>query len=260
MQGISWQAHGAGPPLLLVNGYAATGADWDPALLEGLARDFTVICPDNRGMGGSALDGTPLSVGSMAADLAGVLDALELERAAVAGWSMGGFVAQELAAAHPERVSALALLATDPGGAGARRAAPAVTARLFDHGGTPREQATRLVDLLFPPEVAAGVDAEFGEVVAAARAALSEETLDAQEGAMAAWYAEPAEARLAAIEGPALVMAGELDIVIPAANSATLAAALPAARLETFAGAGHAFIAQEALAVTAGIRDFLASH
>lgn len=258
MQGIAWQTQGTGPPLLMVNGYAATGADWDPALLDELAHDFTVVCPDNRGMGDSPPVAGRLTVAHMAEDLVGVLDGIGVERAAVAGWSMGGFLAQELAASHPERVCGLVLMATDPGGEEAVRAEPAATARLFDHGGSPREQASRLISLLFPEPLAGRVDAEFGEVVASARAALSEPALFAQEEAMDAWYAEPARSRLVAIRPPVLVMAGELDVVIPPANSAALAAALAEARLETFPGGGHAFIAQEAPAVARLIEDFLA--
>ena len=242
---------------MMVNGYAATGTDWDPILLGKLARDFTVVCPDNRGTGGSELAaGAAITVGEMAADLLGVLDALEVEAVALAGWSMGGFVAQELAASHPERVGSLILLATDCGGPEAVLSEPDVAERLFDHSGTPREQASRLIALLFPPGPAAEIDARFGDVVAAARAALSTEALDAQEAAMAAWYAEPAEPRLAAIRAPTLVMAGDEDIVIPAANAPRLAAAIDAAELRTFPGAGHAFIAQQAPQVASAIRDF----
>jgi pimeloyl-ACP methyl ester carboxylesterase len=257
MPELAWKEHGSGRPLLLVNGYGATGADWDPILLGKLAREFRLICPDNRGMGESELgDPAALSIEAMADDLAGLLDALGIERADVAGWSMGGFVAQALAAGHPERVGSLALLATDGGGPGAILPEPAAAARLFDHSGTPREQATRLIELLFPAPVAAEVDAQFGAVVAAARAALSPAALTAQEAAMGAWHATPAEGRLAAIGAPALVMAGEEDVVIPAANAPLLAAAIGAAELRTFPGAGHGFIAQEAPRVAGAIRDF----
>jgi 3-oxoadipate enol-lactonase len=254
---LAWTRYGSGSPLLMVNGYAATGADWDPMLLGKLARDFTLLCPDNRGMGGSDLGEKRMTIAHLAADQVALLDALEIERADVAGWSMGGFVAQELAAAHPERVGNLVLLATDPGGPDAVLGGHEEMARLYDHGGTPREQATRLISLLFPPGVAEDVDAQFGEAVAEARAALSAAALTAQEEAMHAWYEAPASPRLEGIRAPTLVMAGERDVVIPAVNSEALAASISSARLERFPGAGHAFIAQEAPAVASLIRDFL---
>jgi pimeloyl-ACP methyl ester carboxylesterase len=236
---------GDGPPLLLVNGYAATGADWDPELLSGLASAFEVICPDSRGMGGSTLVDGPLTVDAMVADLEALLDALGLERVALAGWSMGGFVAQRLAELAPARVSALALLSSDAGGPQALRPDPAVWARLTDHSGTPREQASRLISLLFPPELAPEIDREFGDAVAAARAALSEPALSAQEEAMDAWLATEREAPDPATAPPVLIVHGVEDAVIPVANAELLAARWPGARIERIEGGGHAFMAQE---------------
>lgn len=257
--GIAWTRHGEGPPLLLVNGYAATGADWDPAFIAGLAEGFAVLCPDNRGMGASDLGEGPMTVDRLVEDLVGLLDALEIERAPVAGWSMGGFVAQALAAAHPKRVGGLVLLATAAPGSESVAADPAVTARLFDHSGTPREQASRLIGLLFPEGVAEEVDAEFGEVVAAARAALSPTALAAQEELIRRWHGEPAGLSLAAIDAPTLVMAGEEDVVIPPGNATILASAIAGAQLKLFPGAAHAFISQEAQRASGSIREFLAA-
>jgi pimeloyl-ACP methyl ester carboxylesterase len=139
---FAWRMLGEGAPLLLVNGYAASSADWDPALLTLLARSFELICPDNRGTGGSELgDADELTVGAMAVDLERLLDALELERAAVAGWSMGGYVSQRLALRAPARVSALTLLASAPAGPSGVLGEPAARRALVDHSGTPREQA-----------------------------------------------------------------------------------------------------------------------
>ncbi len=192
---LAWRSLGAGPPLVLVNGYSATAADWDPTLLGALAASFELICPDNRGVGDSQLgDPGELSIDAMANDLILLLDALGIEQASFAGWSMGGFAAQSLAMLAPARVRAMVLLATDPGGPAATLADPDVWARLTDNSGSPREQATRLLAVLFPPEVAVAIDRMFGEVVASARAALSPVALRAQERAIEAWHArEPPE-------------------------------------------------------------------
>ncbi|HSK48884.1 MAG TPA: alpha/beta hydrolase [Solirubrobacterales bacterium] len=243
---FAYRIVGAGPPLLLINGYAATGGDWDPTLLTELGRSFEVICPDNRGVGGSVLGEDELAVGGMAADLEALLDALGLQRTPVIGWSMGGFVAQALARRTPGRVTALGLLSTDPGGAEAVLADPADWARLIDHSGTPREQASRLIALLFPPGLAPEIDRQFGEVVAAARADLSPATLAAQERAMAAWHIQSlGDAPTGTDLLPVLIAHGSEDVVIPAANAERLAARWPGARVELFAGGGHAFMAQE---------------
>ncbi|HEV7770463.1 MAG TPA: alpha/beta hydrolase [Solirubrobacterales bacterium] len=254
-------AVGAGPQLLLINGYAATAADWDPTMLAGLARSFELICPDNRGVGDSELGGEPLTIDGMAADLEGLLDTLGLERVPVVGWSMGGFVAQRLVQRAPKRVERLALLSTDAGGPGAVLAAPEDWGRLTDHSGTSREQASRLISLLFPPPVAAEIDRQFGEVVAAARAELSLQALAAQEAAMDSWHAEDGSGPAGAPEGAGalsvLIAHGSEDVVIPVANAAVLADHWPGAEVELFAGGGHAFMAQEPQRIAELLISFL---
>lgn len=98
----------------------------------------------------------------MAQDALELMDAEGIETADLAGWSTGGFVAQELAASAADRVRHLALLGTDPGGPSATLADPATWAELIDYSGTPREQATRILRLIFPPELGAQIDALHG--------------------------------------------------------------------------------------------------
>lgn len=254
---LAWRSSGDGEPLLLVNGYAASAADWDPTLLQALGRSFALICPDNRGIGASQLgDPFELTIDAMAADLQRLLDALGIERAPVAGWSMGSYVAQRLALRSPARVQALVLLASAPGGPTAVSAEPGVWERLTDHSGTPREQATRLIALLFPPDVAAQIDRQFGDVVADARAQLSPESLAAQERALAAWHAEP-QALPGSDSPPVLAICGSEDIVIPPQNSDALAARWPGTSVERIAGGGHAFMAQQPERVAQLIVDFV---
>lgn len=242
---LAWCAVGDGKPLLLVNGYAATSEDWDPGFLEALGRSFEVICPDNRGVGGSELGEDELTIDGMACDLEALLDALGIERATVVGWSMGGFVAQRLAARAPARVAALALLSTDPGGPDSVPADPAAWARLTDHSGSDREQATRLISLLFPPPLATEIDRQFGEIVATARAALSPQVLLAQEAAMDAWHRGEVPPVMADGQFPVVVAHGALDEVIPPVNAERLATRWPDAKVELFPGCGHALMAQE---------------
>lgn len=254
---FAWRSLGAGPPLLLVNGYAASSVDWDPTLLAALAASYELICPDNRGMGDSELpSAAELSVDAMASDLERLLDELEIERTSLVGWSMGGFVAQRLALRAPQRVSAMVLLASAPGGSTAVSAEPQTWAMLIDHTGTPREQATRLISLLFPPDVAPAIDREFGEIVAAARATLSVAALEAQERVLAAWHDEAPQLP-GSDSPPVLAICGSEDVVIPPQNSELLATFWPGARSECIAGGGHAFMAQQPEHVAALIAGFL---
>lgn len=245
-------------PLLLINGYAATAADWDPTFIAALKRSFELILPDNHGVGAALLGelDIPLTIEAMAADLEAMLDAREIEKLPIVGWSMGGFIAQALAARSPQRAEALVLLSTDPGGPDAVLADPAVWAQLTDNSGTPREQATRLISLLFPPLVAAEIDRQFGDAVAAARAEFSSADLAAQVGAMKIWHATK-QPRPATSAPPVLIACGSEDIVIPPANSDRLAARWPGCRVECFEGGGHAFMAQEPKRLADLITSFL---
>jgi pimeloyl-ACP methyl ester carboxylesterase len=249
---------GDGPPLVLLNGYSGTAADWDPRFLTTLGASHTVVAPDHQGMGTStAGDLERLTVDSMADDVLLLVDHLGAERVCVVGWSMGGMVAQSFALRHPGHVSALVLLGTDGGGPEAVVADPEVWSRLVDHSGSARDQATRLLHLLFPSEVAASVDRMFGDVVAGARAVLSPEVLAAQERAIAGWHAvDPGRPRLPV--PPVLVATGSEDVVIPPANADLVAERWGADRVERFAGGGHAFMAQEPEALGTLITSFLA--
>lgn len=241
---VAFQTLGDGPPLLLVNGYAATGADWDPTFVELLCASHRVICPDNRGLGGSALGEGELTVEAMAADLEALLDRLEIERTAVAGWSMGGFVAQRLARRVPDRVTALALIATDPGGPDVVTAETEVWQQLTDRSGSAREQASRLIPLLFPPALAPAIDEQFGDLIAAGRERMAPQALAAQERAMQGWHRDGVGEPVGTLP-PTVVIHGEEDVVIPVANAKLLAARWPGARVELIAGAAHAVMAQE---------------
>jgi pimeloyl-ACP methyl ester carboxylesterase len=252
---IAWSAIGDGPPLLLLNGYAGTGADWDPAFLGLLAADHRVICPDNIGLGGSTLAAGEAvgGVDGMTADMLGLLDALEIERTALAGWSMGGFVGQSLVRAAPERFTSLALLSTHPGGPDCVVGDPAAWFQLIDHSGTPREQATRLISLLFPPDRAPEADQRFGELVAAARATLPEPVLFMQERAIVAWHDRPSS--LAPLEPPlpTAVVQGGGDTVVAPGNAAVLARLHPGAEVTMLPACAHAPMAQEPTAVAEAI-------
>jgi pimeloyl-ACP methyl ester carboxylesterase len=255
---IAYRRMGSGPPLLVLNGLAATNADWDPAFIERLASANELVLLDNRGIGASLDDGAPFDVARLAGDAARVIEALDLRPASVLGWSMGGFIAQRLAIDHPPDVDKLILLSTDSGGSDAALAAPAVRAQLTDTSGTPQEQARRLLSLLFPSDFADSVFRDFGEVVAQARAGLPADLVDRQAAAMDAWHRDGGADRLGALESPTLVLTGTEDRVIPSSNALALVQTIPGAWLAQFPGGGHAFMAQFPHAAANVINEFLA--
>jgi len=102
---------GVGPPLLLVHGWPQTWYAWR-LVMPALARDFTVVAPDQRGCGLSGKPGDGYDTGTLAGDLAALMDALSHERFAVAGHDTGMWIGYALAADHPGRVARLAVAET----------------------------------------------------------------------------------------------------------------------------------------------------
>jgi pimeloyl-ACP methyl ester carboxylesterase len=142
-----------GTPLLMIVGYGATMAEWDPTLVSGLAHGRRVIMLDNRGAGDSTGSVKHLSVRLMAEDAYGVVHALKLGRIDVLGWSMGGFIAQELTLDHPKVVRRLILAATNAGSPHATPDKPAVERTLTN----PATTVPELLPILFPAnQLAAG--------------------------------------------------------------------------------------------------------
>jgi pimeloyl-ACP methyl ester carboxylesterase len=255
---IAYHRRGSGRPLLVLNGLAATSADWDPLFIERLASANELILLDNRGIGASMDNCAPFNIDQLGADAARVIEVLGFERVSVLGWSMGGFIAQTLALQHPVRLDKLILLSTDPGGVDTKLASPAVRSQLIDTSGTPREQARRLLSLLFPGVLADSIYDQYGDIVAAARAQLSPDLVQRQAAAIDAWHRDGTGGRLQQLRAPTLVAAGVEDIVIPASNALTLVNAIQGAWLAQFKEGGHAFMAQYPRSLADLINGFLA--
>src|ERR687887_2097178 len=112
---LHWQATGDGEPVLLIMGLGLSGGAWWRTVPV-LARRLQVITFDHRGVGRSRAFSPVYTTEAMADDAVAVLDAAGIDRAHVYGISLGGMVAQQLALRRPERVRALVLGATSPGG------------------------------------------------------------------------------------------------------------------------------------------------
>jgi pimeloyl-ACP methyl ester carboxylesterase len=119
---IACRRIGHGRPLVVLNRFAATSADWNPSFIDRLASSNQLILLDNRGIGRSTDNGQPFDIAKLADDAARVIEMLGIKRTNLLGWPMGGFIAQTLALQHPGRINKLILLSTDPGGAAADRA------------------------------------------------------------------------------------------------------------------------------------------
>jgi len=108
---LAYTRHGSGTPLVLLHGFPLDGSIWN-AVVPLLQERLELIIPDLRGFGESTTVDVPYSIDDFAADIAGLLDHLHIEKAAIAGHSMGGYVALAFARLYPERVAGLGLISS----------------------------------------------------------------------------------------------------------------------------------------------------
>lgn len=108
---LYYESQGSGEPLILIAGFACDRLIWTEVAYR-LAPRYQVIRFDNRGMGKSSYAEPAANLGQLADDVAALLDMLDIPAAHIAGHSMGGMVAQELALTYPEKVKSLLLLST----------------------------------------------------------------------------------------------------------------------------------------------------
>ena len=237
-----------GIPLLFLQHFTGTMDSWDPAMVDGFARERNVVLFDNRGVSLSS-GVTPDNVSAMADDARTFIAALGLERVDLLGFSLGGFVAQALAANHPELIRRVILAGTGPEGG----------ERIGDLGRVfARSQQASPVEprlFLFFSETQSSQRAGQAFIERQARRTMdrdpdsSEQTVNAQFKAIVDWGDSPgpqAATRLQRIAQPVLVVNGKTDVMVPASNSYALFQALPNATLLLYPDAGHGALFQYA--------------
>jgi pimeloyl-ACP methyl ester carboxylesterase len=252
-----------GTPLLLIVGYGSTMAEWDPQLISGLAAGRRVIVFDNRGAGDSTGSVRRLSIRLMADDTAGVIRGLHLGRTDVLGWSMGGFIAQELTLDHPGMVRRLILASTDAGSPRATPGKPAVIRILTN----PASGIAQLLPILFPPGQSAAAETWLTAIgsqpgLTAQAVAVSAMTRAAQTNATHKLWLGPHEgtdARLPAIRARTLIAYGTKDVIVPPSNAQTLLRLIPHATSLRVSDAGHAFLFQDPASTAKAFTAFLSS-
>ncbi|MFD8734251.1 alpha/beta fold hydrolase [Streptomyces sp. NPDC059618] len=229
---VAYQVSGDGPPLVLLAGQANNHHWWD-----GVRDDFTgsrsTVTIDYRGTGDSDKPRLPYSTARFAEDVVAVLDELAVDRADLYGTSMGGRVAQWLAARHPRRVRALVLGCTSPGGRHSVERSVDVRRSLVRSD--PAEARQALLELMYTPAWLAthpGPYHTLGDPGMPPHARRGH--LTASDG-HDAWDALPG------IVAPTLVLHGTDDLLNPTANAPLLSGRIPGARLELVQGARHAY-------------------
>ncbi|MHB8693612.1 MAG: alpha/beta fold hydrolase [Solirubrobacteraceae bacterium] len=250
----------AAAPLVLLQHFRGNLDNWDPALVDRLAQDREVILVDNRGVGGST-GVVPENVTTMARDALAFIDALHLEQIDLLGFSLGGYIAQELTLLRPRLVRRLVLAGTAPqGGPDLHRWSDEVYALatadeptaehllglFFTGSEQSRAKGMESIGRLYEREVDRDEPTDLA-------------TRDAQLAAITAWGI-PGESklnRLAGITQPTFVANGDNDTMMHTQNSHLLADHLPNAELRIYPDAGHGFLDQYPELFAADVHAFL---
>jgi pimeloyl-ACP methyl ester carboxylesterase len=246
----------AGPPLLMVHGLGTQMIAWRPEFLRMLAdRGLRVITFDNRDAGLSThLEGmpdirammggdystAPYTLADMAEDTAGLLDALAVDRAHVLGVSMGGMIAQTLAATRPERVRSLTSIMSTTGERDVSQPTPEAQATLLaPRPRTVEEAEQRALEGARVFGSPGMLDEDWIRSLARRSYERAYDPPGFARQLAAIWASRDRTEQVRGIKAPALVIHGEADPLVPAAGGRATAAAIEGAELLVIEGMGH---------------------
>ena len=241
-----------GPPVLLFNGLGF--ARWSWSWQWNSLPELRLIALENRGVGGSDLGADAFDLVDLADDGARLLDHLNLDKAHIWGVSMGGMIAQEFALKHPDRCAGLILGCTMAGGASAtymNNATLEFMAHLAREGLTD-SSLRKAIRLNFSDSIDPAVVEQYVQLRMSHNPPLP--TWNQQRGATGRF---DVSTRLSEYSGPALLMHGDDDEVVPSANLAVLEKLLPQAQVRCFASARHLFWIEHAGQVNELVRNFV---
>ena len=248
------------PPLVLLQHFRGNLDNWDPALVDALASGRQVVTFDNAGVGGST-GTTPPTITQMAIDAIAFLDAMDLAQVDVLGFSIGSFVAQEIALIRPAIVRRLILASSAPqGAAGMRGWAPEV----IEAVGAPAPNPDGYLSVFFTGSAAsrqAGMEL-LGRITARSDdrdAPTTWHTRQAQYDAVCAWGI-PDHGLLqhvSAIDVRVFIANGDSDPMILPHYSHLLAGLIPHAQLKIYDDAAHGFLFQHHAEFAGDVAAFL---
>jgi pimeloyl-ACP methyl ester carboxylesterase len=247
-------------PLILLQHFRGNLDNWDPALVDDLSAARRVIAFDNAGVGGST-GVTPPTIEQMAHDAIAFITARQFSRVDLLGFSIGSFVAQEIALIRPDLVRKVILASAAPSGA---EGIHGWAADVIGAVGKPETSAEEYLGVFFTPSEAsrkAGQEA-LGRMYARTDerdATVSWGVREAQYDAVCAWGI-PDHAklqRLAAIEQPVFVANGDGDPMIPPRYSHLIAGLLPHATVKIYPDAAHGFLFQHHAEFATDVTEFL---
>jgi pimeloyl-ACP methyl ester carboxylesterase len=248
-------------PILFLQHFTGTLDNWDPAVTNELAKTHQVILFDNKGVGSSE-GKTPSTISEMANDAYDFINALGLEKVYLLGFSLGGFIAQNLAERYPELVSKVILAGTGPKGSeGITEIVNVVTAGMSDG-------PAKVLRNIFFTKTDKGIEAgeQFLERLQLRKenrdTSTTSETINAQATAIInyGYEKDPEYLQLRNIKQPVLIVNGTNDLIVPSINSFTLSQYLINSKLILWSDSGHGALFQYSQDFVKTANSFLASE
>jgi pimeloyl-ACP methyl ester carboxylesterase len=247
-------------PLVLLQHFRGNLDNWDPALIDALASARRVITFDNAGVGGSS-GTTPSTITQMATDGIAFLDAMQFARVDVLGFSIGSFVAQEIALIRPALVRRLVLASSAPQGAASMHG---WAGEVIDAVGAPAPNPDGYLGVFFAASETshhAGVEA-LGRLTARTEdrdKPTGWQTRQAQYDAVCAWGIPDHGLlqRVSAINMPVFIANGDSDPMILPHYSHLLAGLIPHAQIKIYPDSAHGFLFQHHAAFADDVEAFL---
>ncbi|MGW6445859.1 alpha/beta fold hydrolase [Lentzea sp. NPDC055074] len=243
---LFYSVEGSGPPLLLIAGQA-NSSKWWSQVREDFSARFTTIVTDHRGTGSSDKPDVPYSTRMFAGDSVAVLADAGIDRAHVYGTSMGGRIAQWIAAEHGDRVDRLVLGCTSPGGAHGVERSPEVRKSLAQ---VDAMKARRALEALMYTPAYKGPYNTLGDPQMPPYARKRHLFASAEHDA---WDA------LESITAPTLVVHGTEDVFNPTANAPLITERIPNAKMHLIEGARHGYFEEFRAEASPLVVDFLSS-
>lgn len=251
---INYQISGEGPALVLVHGVGANLQSWD-GVCKALEGEFRIIRSDLRGHGLSANIDEPYSVEQFAADIIAVMDDAGVERAHLAGFSLGGLIAQKLATDYPERFDRIVILSAVAGRTEEERAKVVARLGMIRDGGMAAITGAA-TDRWFTEDFAKA----HPEVIAKRVEELKAVHLDSYLEAYRVFGTTELIDTLHTITRPVLVMTGEFDQGSNTRMARDMHDLIPGSKLVILPGLKHSVLVEVPELIAEHLRDFFAAQ
>lgn len=249
---------GHGPVLVVLNHWGANLDNFDPRIMDALSEDRRVVALDYRGVGASGGE-APLTVREMADDVIAVIGALDLGVVDLMGFSLGGFVAQEVVLQRPDLIRRVILTGTGPAGGVGIAKVRSVSWPLILRGMLTATDPKTFLFFTRTPNGRNAAKAFLGRLKERSEdqdKPVTPGVFRRQLKAIKAW-GKQAPQDLGQIRKPVLIANGDHDIMVPTQNSHDMARRIPGSELHLYPDAGHGGIFQHHAAFAKTARTFL---